>query len=370
MSGLKDRLVYRENRVLGMLERLSACRHPIGLIGGGTYARTLCEALPRFGITPSFIVLDEKYMNKSGMTICSLPVISPGECASRCPDAHLIIAYNYRHENELTVIKKEMLKFTPDTYIYALGTVFLNELDWMPYEYILGNITGFEETYDMLEDALSQRIMAEFLNARISGDAGMMHVFDGDSDNDYDPDLLFGNDRKGVIVECGAFDGKSALQTDEYFSGSRKIYALEPVGAAFEKMCRSVSGHKSIIPIKKGTGDKECAAYISGSDGTAAVSENGSGERIEITTIDALLGDETAAVITMDIEGSEVSALKGAKNVIIRDHPALAVRIYHKCDDLLTIPKLIESLSGGGYKYYLRINNPNIGTYDVTLYAV
>ena len=372
MSGLKERLVYKKNRVLDLLERLSRSKREIGLIGGGIYAKTLCGALPRFGIEPGFIVLDEKYMTPDKQEICGLPVITPAECVCRYPEAFLIIAYNYTYDKEWTIIRNESLKFTPDNEVITLGAVFLDELDWMPYEYILGNITGFEKTYDMLEDALSRRIMTEYLNAKISGDASRLRMFVTDAENDYDLGLMFGGMREGAVVECGAFDGKSALQFDHYLGGSRRIYALEPLSESYDKLCRSVNGHKFVIPVKKGTADKEITAYISGTGGTASVSsENGDGEKIEITTIDTLLGDENAAVIAMDIEGSEAASLKGAENVICRDRPILAIRIYHKYSDLVELPAYIASLPvGRDYRYYLRVNNTGIGTYDVTFYAV
>lgn len=55
----------------------------------------------------------------------------------------------------------------------------------------------------------------------------------------------------------------------------------------------------------------------------------------------------------MDIEGSELQALHGAESVIKKYHPILAVCVYHKKDDLLTIPQYIRKLYEG-YRLYLR----------------
>lgn len=58
-------------------------------------------------------------------------------------------------------------------------------------------------------------------------------------------------------------------------------------------------------------------------------------------------------MIKMDIEGSEMNALKGAEISITKYHPILAVCVYHKKEDLITIPQYIKSLYAG-YKLYLR----------------
>lgn len=71
--------------------------------------------------------------------------------------------------------------------------------------------------------------------------------------------------------------------------------------------------------------------------------------------------------IKMDIEGSELEALKGAKETIKQFKPKLAICVYHKKEDLLEIPQYILSLNPG-YKLFLR-NAASIPT-DVVLYAL
>ena len=373
MFDLKSKLVYKSNRILDILDTLSGSSRPVGLIGGGVYARILSEALPRYEVKPEFIVLDEVYIKNTASELYGLPVITPDECSRRYCDAYLIVAYRYKYENEWSIIRNETFKFTLETEVITLGTYFLNELDWLPYEYIIGSIDAFEQTYNMLDDALSRRIMVEYLNAKISGDARKLIMFNTDSKNDYELSVIKENCHDGVIIECGAFDGTSALEIDDCFAGERKIFALEPVSDTFAKLCKNTQGRKMIIPAKKGTSDKSGTAYINGGDSTASVEFGNDrlGEKIDIITLDESFENETAAVIVMDIEGSELSTLKGAQKIIKRDHPLLAVRVYHKWDDLITIPQFIASLGGDvPYRFFLRVNNSFIGTYDITLYAI
>ena len=55
----------------------------------------------------------------------------------------------------------------------------------------------------------------------------------------------------------------------------------------------------------------------------------------------------------MDIEGSEIPALLGARSIIQSDHPTLAISVYHRGDDLWEIPALLLEMNPG-YRLYLR----------------
>ena len=89
---------------------------------------------------------------------------------------------------------------------------------------------------------------------------------------------------------------------------------------------------------------------------------------IEVMPIDeAVDPSQRVTYIKMDVEGSELESLKGAKRTILKDRPKLAICIYHKPEDMLTLPLYIKSLVPE-YKLYLRHHS---GTESETvLYAM
>ena len=68
----------------------------------------------------------------------------------------------------------------------------------------------------------------------------------------------------------------------------------------------------------------------------------------------------------MDIEGSELSALKGAEDTIKKNKPKLAICIYHSNEDMLRIAEYVHEIVPE-YKIFMRAHN--MGIAENVLYA-
>ena len=77
---------------------------------------------------------------------------------------------------------------------------------------------------------------------------------------------------------------------------------------------------------------------------------------IKVTTLDKQLGNRKVSFIKMDIEGSEHEALVGAEKLIRGQTPVLAISIYHRLEDIFSLPKLIIEFCPH-YKFFLRHYN-------------
>ena len=69
--------------------------------------------------------------------------------------------------------------------------------------------------------------------------------------------------------------------------------------------------------------------------------------------LDSLLRHEKVSFIKMDIEGSELEALKGAQTIIKEQRPKMAICVYHKIEDLWKIPLFLHKINPE-YKIYIR----------------
>ena len=80
----------------------------------------------------------------------------------------------------------------------------------------------------------------------------------------------------------------------------------------------------------------------------------GSGDcEVDCVSLDSVLNDEPVTFVKMDIEGSELATLAGAKELIRKHAPILAISAYHQQGDLSNIPLFIEEINAD-YSFYLR----------------
>lgn len=92
---------------------------------------------------------------------------------------------------------------------------------------------------------------------------------------------------------------------------------------------------------------------------------------IQCIDLDSALPSFQPTFITLDVEGAELSALRGMRQTIIRNRPVLAISIYHRPDDWWVIPEWLFALTRQeklGYSFYLRIHHTEAT--DAILYAV
>jgi FkbM family methyltransferase len=148
-----------------------------------------------------------------------------------------------------------------------------------------------------------------------------------------------------VVVDGGAFSG-DALEHFLRWHGPRfgRYHAFEPDPISFANLTRyrdrlppSVAARIALHQAGIGAAAGELRLNPSGTPGTIT---GGSGSVVvPCVRLDAMLGEERVDCIKLDTEGQEHPVLDGAAGIIARDQPALAISIYHKPCDIVTLPE-------------------------------
>lgn len=171
-----------------------------------------------------------------------------------------------------------------------------------------------------------------------------------------------------IFVDGGCYDAANSRMFAEWANGCRKeVYAFEP-DADNRKNCREVleqTDQLSFCLLPKGLWSREDVLKFSANANEGSRFAEDGTVQVPVTSIDQAI-DQKVTFIKMDIEGSEIKALEGAKNTISKYKPNLAICIYHKTDDLWKIPDLIHKMVP---EYQLYIRHHSCIFYDTVLYA-
>lgn len=181
-----------------------------------------------------------------------------------------------------------------------------------------------------------------------------------------------------VFLDVGSYDGGTIIDyvdwRKKYNLGlaTCKIIGFEASKEAI-KRCRGVAEKLKINHfqlVEKGCYSKKGKMafqddYNSFVMACAHITSDGNNV-IETDTIDNVLNGNKATFIKMDIEGSELEALKGAEYTLKTYKPRLAISLYHKSEDIFEIPQYILSVVPD-YKLYIRHYTSDI--WETVLYA-
>ena len=184
-----------------------------------------------------------------------------------------------------------------------------------------------------------------------------------------------------VFVDGGCYDGATIRRFVSWCGGRYDaIYSYEPDRQNYQLALDRFAAWpvRDLKLINKGlwSGEEVLHFNESGTQGSGIVGEDKENEtisqengviRIETTSIDQTVAGAPVSFIKLDVEGAEYEALRGAEDTIRKYHPRMAVSIYHKPEDIFTLPELIMSYSEE-YRFYLR--HYQFSQYETILYAV
>lgn len=234
------------------------------------------------------------------------------------------------------------------------------------------------QVFDLLEDELSLQLFYQWLLSRISGDICIKELT---TYPQYFPnEILDRFTENEVFLDCGACMGDSIEEFKKYTKDKYiKIYSFEMDCDTFKKLLENpLVRDERVVPINAGVSDQNRqvhyrhetwrSSYVEGMT-EYAVEADGTADLI---SVDSLVSNETitekVTFVKMDIEGAETDALKGMRELIVRDKPKLAICVYHRPEDFFEIPLYIHELVPE-YKLVLRSHHPYGYNWETVIYA-
>lgn len=366
MKNMFKELAEFKNGRKDTCEKIQSHGLPIIIFGAGQVAQELTEDLIEFNVKVDGYAVDDKYY-KPNKEYLGCPVYRFSELA-KTPEKYVF----------LLGIEDDLLggtrayDFLHDTGITSYALVRTTFVEPIAFSFIEKNHLALEETFNLFGDNLSRETMIAYLKSKLTGSPFWnWEVF---RPNEFFNDLTidsFCTKGKGSFIDCGANIGDTIEEFIKWSGGNyERIFGIEADPINFYTMKNFVEeqNFRDVVPLNCGAWNENSAiTFNSLGSGISRVSAAG---KVTISTkkLDDIVDSDRINFIKMDIEGSEIPALQGAESVIKKYKPILAISAYHKKDDLITIPQLINNIRND-YRFYLR-KHTRIAENELVLYAI
>lgn len=223
------------------------------------------------------------------------------------------------------------------------------------FDFIWDNIEVFNGIYEQLADEKSKKVFSNVLNYKICHDSQLIYeIYDDSSTQYFDKELVKFN-KKDVFVDCGSYTGDTIEMYLKYCEGKyEKIIGFEADKDNFDILEKKVNENTSMDIYNIGVWNKtDNLKFNNIGSGSGKIDREGS-INIHVDSIDNILVNvDNVSLIKMDIEGSEMEALIGAYETIVKWKPTLMISVYHKKEDFIRIPMLIKAMNPN-YQIYFR----------------
>ncbi len=339
-------------------ERLKTANKPIVLYGMGNGADMIIDVLEGLGLSFSDVFASDGFVR--GHYFRGKKVLAFSEVKEKYDDFIILMTFAVHDEKTLEAVKK-----MAEEYEFYSPTVPIAGKGLFTIDYLRNNEEHFDLAYDMLCDEKSKKAFVDVLNFKISGKVQYLFSCQSEKEELYENILPLTD--KETIADLGAYDGDTIREFLAVTGGRyNKIYAFEPDEKNFRKLTAKTENLTNIERFNIGAWDKEETRYFAKKKGRNS-HEDPTGIPVQFNSVDNLI-KEKLTFLKMDIEGSELKALEGAKNTISTHKPKLYICAYHRNEDMFALPKKIKELYDG-YRIYFR-HHPYIPAWESNFYAV
>jgi len=364
----------REAAVKAALGDLNAAG--IVLFGAGNLGQRTLTGLRKLGIEPLCFVDNNKSL--WGKDRNGIPVLSPAEGVALYGNRATCVVTIWRagggdrmaaRVGQLRQLGcKTVVPFLPLYWKYS-DSLLPHYMHDLPHR-VHAQADRVRQAFRLMADDASRREYLAQMRFRLLGDfASLPAPAQGDA---YFREELFSLRRDEMLVDCGAFDGDTLdlflKKTAHSFGGA---VAFEPDPENYAKLVARIDSMPSktrerVVTHQAATGETNTRVLMDVGKGVASKIGNG-GCEVASVSLDSMLRDVPVSFIKMDIEGSELETLAGARELIRKNAPILAICAYHKQSDLWNIPLFIHDLSPD-YSFHLRPHD--LEGWDVVCYAI
>ncbi|MBC7618344.1 MAG: FkbM family methyltransferase [Candidatus Saccharibacteria bacterium] len=340
----------------------------VWIFGAGQFGRDLCVALQRTGHDVAGFVETKPSVTQ----VLDLPLFNWQQWSLNHCAAPLCVGIFNRSMPLDELESLACQNGAIDVYLpWDFSHVVKQELGWRFWlsdpKRILSQLGALSNAMDRLSDDASKRCLLDIAAFRLGLNTpyASFHHTVNQYFNPLTLDALQGQSIR--FVDGGAYNGDTYLELCS-LTNVQEAYLFEPDAANFAHLVSRIDrSARRVQCLPLGLADRYgILSFNAGNGEGASISESGTAH-IAVAALDTVLAGYTVDFIKLDVEGAELQALHGARQLIQRSRPVLALSLYHCPQDLWELPLALATMCED-YRFYIRQHFFN--SFESVLYAV
>lgn len=360
------RILTARNDALAQLVRtLRSTNDPVILYGAGATARHVYACLREQGVPVHGVAVDRLPAGDGEARFGDHPLLPVSALASAGRPVHCVLGFVPVAE-EVAAIRRRLAAVVENR---------LEEVDFSGLSFgaasaafVREHAAGLRAFSGWLADDLSRRTLVGYLQARLTYDPAWVADL-------YRPDQYFPQDvitltPEEHLVDAGAYDGDTLRHFVSRTAGRfASIRAFEPDPVNFQRLAATVQqlGLTGCDLRNAGTWSRAGTLTFRAAHGFLSGLDAEGDLHVPVEAIDEVLDGGPVTFLKMDVEGAELASLEGARSSIRRCRPTLAICLYHRLEDLVTIPAWVREVLPAA-RLFLRLHTRH--SQELVLYAV
>ena len=340
-------------------DNLKKASKPIVLYGMGNGADRILDKCQKEHISVAGIFASDEFVR--GQDFRGFKVHSYAEAVELWDDFVLVIAF----ASEDPVILKRFFFLAQKHETYAPHVELFDGDELVSPLWLEKHELLLQEVYEAWADDLSRTVMADILNYKISGKLSYLARV---TTRQEDLTTLFTFTGQETYADVGAYNGDTIKEFLTLTEGHYEhIYALEPDKKNYRKLKTFVEQEqlRKCTLVNKAVWSETGTRNFAQKGGRMSYLAEGGQEAVEVVCLDEVISKRPLTYLKLDVEGAELEALEGSRNILQTCQPKLFVAAYHHDDDLWKLPQRIYDLNPN-YKLYLR-RHPYVPCWEINI---
>jgi FkbM family methyltransferase len=350
---------------------------PLVLMGAGNLGRKTVVALRQLGRT--VVAFADNNPDAQGRLVEGLPVHAPAEAVRLHGGAasFVVTIWGAGQSHRYDRMRAQLVGLGATRVAPAAALFWAHPDTFLPYfaldlpQHVLAAAPAVRAAFDALSDDDARAEFLAQLRWRLTLDSAQLRP-PRPHDRQYFETDLFSLGSREVFIDGGAYIGDTVEQFLAVVGGRfARVIAAEPDEGNYAKLVACAAALPDgagarVSPRKVALGARHDFVRFDATGTAASVVGQGS-QTVEAIALDDLTFELPPTLVKLDVEGAELDALEGARRLIARDRPVLAVCAYHRQDHLWRVPAALHALVPD---YRLHLRSYGSECFDLVCYAV